>query len=102
MARSYTLTITCARPRSRAIDDFHVQPERVSRAVATFIGGDAELTLRPRTVRLTVTALDRLPNPAYWRQRLGEVLNCLHLDVPRVRGDYQLPPLRFDIRETPA
>jgi hypothetical protein len=102
MGRSYTLTITCMRPRSRAIDDFHVQPERVARAVAAFIGEEAELLLRPRTVRLTVTGLDHLPNPKYWRQRLGEVLNCLYLDVPRIRGDYQLPPLRFDIRETPA
>ncbi|MEU5772654.1 hypothetical protein ABZ819_05030 [Streptomyces venezuelae] len=100
MTPSFALTITCRRPASRAVDDFHVQPERIARAVSTFIGGDAELTLKPRSVRLVVTDLGQTPNPAYWRQRLGEVLDCLHLDVPRVRGEYQLPPLRFVIRET--
>ncbi len=102
MASSYTLTIACRRPRSRAVDDFHVQPDRVARTVATFIGEDAELTLTPRTIRLTVTGLGQMPNPKYWQQRLGEVLDCLRLDVPRTRGEYQLPPLRFDIRETAA
>ncbi|MFH9403299.1 hypothetical protein ACH4JS_26640 [Streptomyces sp. NPDC017638] len=98
----YTLTITCGRPSTRAVDDFHTQPERISRALATFIGGQAELTLTARTAHLTVAALTQLPNPKYWQQRLGEVLDSLWLDVPRIRGDYQLPsPVRFDIRETP-
>lgn len=96
----YTLTITCRRPANRARDDFHVQPERIARVLATFIGSDAELTLTARTARLNVSALAQLPNPKYWQQRMGEVLDCLWMDVPRVRGDYQLPsPVRFDIRE---
>lgn len=97
----YTLTITCGRPANRARDDFHVQPERIARALATFIGGDAALTLTPSTAHLNVSDLTQLPNPKYWQQRMGEVLDCLWLDVPRIRGDYQLPPpVRFDIRET--
>lgn len=97
----YTLTITCRRPANRARDDFHVQPKRVAHALATFIGGTAELTLTARTARLNVSDLTQLPNPKYWQQRMGEVLNCLWLEVPRVRGDYLLPsPVRFDIRET--
>ena len=96
----FTLTITCRRPSSRAVDDFHIQPERIARTVATFVGGDAELTLTARTARLNVSDLTQLPNPKYWQQRMGEILHCLWLDVPRVRGDYQLPsPVRFDIRE---
>ncbi|MFD8200018.1 hypothetical protein [Streptomyces sp. NPDC059701] len=64
---------------------------------------DDELTLTPRTARLTAAALDHLPNPAYWRQRMGEVLHGIYLDVPRVKGQFELPPpVRFDIRETAA
>lgn len=97
----YTLTITCGRPTNRAVDDFHTQPERIARTLATFIGGAAELTLTARTARLDVSDLSQLPNPKYWQQRMGEVLDCLWLDVPRIHGDYQLPsPVRFDIRET--
>ncbi|MCT9105356.1 hypothetical protein [Streptomyces mirabilis] len=97
---SYTLTITCGRPPNRAVDDFHIQPERIAHAIATFTGGNAELTLTARTARLHVEALAQLPNPRYWQQRMGEVLNCCWLEVPRIRGDYQLPsPVRFDIRE---
>jgi hypothetical protein len=103
VTRRYTLTITCRRPSNRAVDDFHVQPERVASAVAALIGGKAELILTSRTARLEVAALEQLPNPRYWQQRMGEVLHCLYLEVPRVRGDYQLPsPVRFDIRETSA
>ncbi|MYR84045.1 hypothetical protein GTY41_03575 [Streptomyces sp. SID685] len=99
----YTLTITCGRPSNRACDDFHVQPKYIVDAVKTFIGGDAELSLTARTARLTVADLSQLPNPKYWQQRMGEVLHCLWLDVPRIRGDYQLPsPVQFDIRETTA
>lgn len=99
-ARRYTLTITCGRPRSRACDDFHVQPERVAQTVAAFIGDDAELALTPRTVRLHVTDLGRIPDLDVWRSRMALVLDGLWLEVARVRGELCLPaPARFEIRE---
>jgi hypothetical protein len=101
--RVYTLTIACRRPPNRMRDEWNLQPERIARTVAAFVGGDATLTLTPRTARLNATALTQLPNPQYWQQRMGEVLDGLRLDVPRIRGEYQLPgPVRIEIRETTA
>ena len=96
----FTLTITCRRPRSRAVDDFHVQPERVVRTVAALVGTGAEVTLTPRTVRLCVTNLRHVPDLEFWRRRMASLLDGLWLDVPRVRGVCQLPaPARIEIRE---
>ncbi|MGW0334301.1 hypothetical protein ACWD0J_20940 [Streptomyces sp. NPDC003011] len=100
--RRYTLEIACPRPRSRgrAGDDFHVQPQRVERTVATFIGGDAELTLTRRTVRLRVTTHHPIRDVTVWHSRMALIMNGLWLDVPRVRGELQLPaPVRTQIQE---
>ncbi|MEV6403983.1 hypothetical protein AB0M58_13695 [Streptomyces bobili] len=102
-ARRYTLVITCPRPRSRgrAGNDFHVQPQRVERTVAAFIGDDAEVTLTRRTVRLRVTTRHPIRDVTVWHSRMALIMDGLWLDVPRVRGELQLPsPARTQIEET--
>ncbi|MCQ9178939.1 hypothetical protein KMT30_07815 [Streptomyces sp. IBSBF 2953] len=84
------------------MDDFHVRPDRVAHAVATFISGDAELTLTPRTARLRVSGLGCLPDLSLWHGRMAQVMDSLYLGVQRgARGECQLPPpVRTEIRET--
>jgi hypothetical protein len=100
-SRCFTLEIVCRWPRSRARDDWHVQPERVARTLAVFIGGDAEMKLTPRTVRLHGTSPHRISDVAYWHLRMALVMHCLRLEVPQVQGDFQLPaPVRTVIHES--
>lgn len=105
----WQLTIHCPRPRSRAVDDFHVQPERVANTVAMFLGPRAKLSLTARTVRLCCTSATPLTDISYWQKQLAVVLDCLYLDVPRdARRELRLPrPVRtelceMDVQDFPA
>lgn len=96
----WTLTITCPRPKNRAIDDFHTRPEKVARVAAEWFGPDAELTLTARTVRLTHTLPCPIENVAEWNERLATVLDCLYLDTRVEGGGHHLPrPVRTEIHE---
>lgn len=98
----WRLAITCPRPRSRAVDDFHVLPERVADTVAMFLGAGAELTLTARTVRFSITRAHPITDVGYWQKQLAFVLDCLYLDVQRDgRHDFRLPrPVRTELHET--
>lgn len=103
--RRYAVTITCRRPANRAVDDWHVQPERIASTTAIFFGKSVEMTITPRRVRLCAPGLQRLPDIPCWKRRMAEVMNCLYLDVRRVGGDigghYELPaPVRVEISVT--
>lgn len=99
-AGRWTLTITCPRPTNRAIDDFHVRPEKVAKMAAEWFGPDAELTLTARTVRLTHTSPMPITNVAEWNERLATALHCLWLDTHTEGGAYRLPrPVRTEIHE---
>ncbi|MDX2658326.1 hypothetical protein PV382_23875 [Streptomyces scabiei] len=100
----WQLTIQCPRPRNRAVDDFHVRPERVADTVAMFLGPRAELLLTARTVRLCYTSATPLTDIGYWQKQLAFVLDCLYLDVPRdARRELRLPrPVRTELREMDA
>jgi hypothetical protein len=102
VARRYTLTITCRRPRNRASDDWFIRPAHVAKTLAIFVGGDAEMTFTPRTVRLRVADLRQLPDVARYHGSMAVVMDCLRLDVHcDARGECQLPsPVRTEIRET--
>lgn len=101
-ARQFTLTISCPRPRNRAVDDFHVRPDRVASTIAAFVSGEAEMTLTARTVRLRVAGLRHLPDLLFWHRRMAEIMRSLFLDVPLGPGGRcELPsPARTEIRET--
>ena len=96
------LTITCPRPRNRAVDDFHVRPDRVANTAAMFLGARAELALTARTVRFSITREHPITDIGYWQKQLALVLDCLYLDVQRDgRHDFRLPrPVRVELRET--
>jgi hypothetical protein len=96
------LTITCPRPRNRAVDDFHVRPERVANVAAMFLGARAELVLTARTVRFSITREHPITDVGYWQKQLAFALDCLYLDVERDgRRDFRLPrPVRVELRET--
>lgn len=96
------LAITCPRPRNRAVDDFHVQPERMANVAAMFLGAHAELTLTARTVRFSITRAHPITDIGYWQKQLALALHCLYLDVQRDgRHDFRLPrPIRVELRET--
>lgn len=98
----WQMTIKCPRPRNRAVDDFHVRPERIANTVAMFLGARADLTLTARTVRFSYTAHTPIVDVGYWQKQLAYVLHCLYLDVPRDgRHDFRLPrPVRTEVCET--
>lgn len=101
-ATNWQLTIFCPRPRNRAVDNFHVRPERIANTVAMFLGPRASLTLTARTVRFSYTAHTPIRDVGYWQKQLAYVLNCLYLDVPSDGpNDFRLPrPVRTEVRET--
>ncbi|MCX4911900.1 DNA adenine methylase [Streptomyces sp. NBC_00878] len=98
----WELTIKCPRPRNRAVDDFHVRPERIANTVAMFLGARATLTLTTRTVRFSYAAHTPIGDVGYWQKQLAYVLHCLYLDVPSDgRNDFRLPgPVETQVRET--
>ncbi|MGW7504434.1 hypothetical protein ACWGIR_23275 [Streptomyces albidoflavus] len=94
----WTATFTCPRPRNRAVDDFHLRPDRVTRTVQRLIGPRARLTLDGAFVRLVRTSPSR-PDLARWQEELAIVLDSLHLET-RVEGRYVLPrPVRVELLE---
>lgn len=101
MSVRWQMTIKCPRPRNRAVDDFHVRPERVANTVAMFLGARAKLTLTARTVQFSYTAHTPIDDVAYWQKQLAYVLHCLYLDVPSDgRHDFRLPrPVRTEVCE---
>jgi hypothetical protein len=99
-AGQWTLTITCPRPKNRAVDDFHVRPDKVTRVGVEWFGEGAELTLTARTVRLTQTTDAPVRDLTMWQQKLATVLYCLMLDTHTNGGAYRLPrPVRTEVHE---
>lgn len=98
----WQMTITCPRPRNRAVDDFHLRPEHVENTVAMFLGPRASLSLTARTVQLHVTSSTPITDVGYWQKQLALVLDCLYLDVQRDgRHEFRLPrPVKTELRET--
>lgn len=97
----WTLTIRCPRPANRACDDWHVQPQRVERLARDWFGKNAEITLTTRTARLRLEGTGKPPiHLAHWQSSFATVLDCLFMEIERVRGKCVLPrPLRTEIRE---
>lgn len=93
----WTVLITCPRPRNRAVDTFHTQPDKVARLAATWFPAGAELTLTARTVRLRCS-YNYPPKLDHLYEQLATALACLYLDTRGDRG-YRLPrPVRTEIR----
>jgi hypothetical protein len=97
---TWELTVSCPRPRNRALDDFHTQPEKVARIAAQWFGPDATLTLTARRVRLTCTLETPPRDLTTWHDRLATALHCLYLDTHGDDGSYHLPrPARTEVYE---
>lgn len=97
---AWVLTIRCPRPASRAIDDFHVQPEKIARIAVDWFGPTAELSLTARTVQLRYSSSTPPRNLEFWNEQLATVLDCLYLSTRDADGRYRLPrPVRTEIRE---
>jgi hypothetical protein len=94
----WTLTITCPRPKNRAVDDFHTRPEKVARIAVEWFGPDAGLLLTVRSVRFQYTGTGSLPDLNFWQARLATVLDCLYLSTRSASGECQLPyPTRAEV-----
>lgn len=98
-AVAWSLAITCPRPSNRAVDDFHVQPERAARTAAAFLGPSARLNLTPKTVQFHLDGSGDLPDLNQWHERLAIALDNLWLSTRTPEGKYRLPqPARTEIR----
>jgi hypothetical protein len=96
----WMLTITCPRPRNRARDDFHTQPDKVSRIAHQWFGPTAVLELTSRTVRFYYASRSCPNDLPFWYEKLATALDCLYLSTRGDDGKYRLPrPVRTEIRE---
>lgn len=94
----WTVTISCPRPKSRALDDFHTRPDRVAQTTAVFFAGDAKLALTARTVKLRYSGSNPPGDIANLHERLATLLDCLHLTTRGDDGHYRLPrPVRTEM-----
>lgn len=98
----WALTIRCPRPANRALDDFHVQPEKVARIAQEWFGQDATITLTARTATFQIQGEGPAPVHLidHYRTGFASALDCLFMKVDRIHSRCVLPrPVRIDVRE---